>query len=63
MHERGTGLKELQKWMRHGKMEMTADVYLHVSKEREDKLADSLQDMFSAAPASQDMISHRKFGA
>jgi integrase len=47
-------LKELQRWMRHGKIEMTADVYLHISKEREKELADGLQNMLSATHESKD---------
>ena len=54
LHSNGMGLKELQRWMRHGKLEMTADVYLHISKEREKELAAGLQNMLSAAPESKD---------
>ena len=48
MHNQGMGIKELQRWMRHSKIEMTADVYLHISKEREKELAGGLQNMLSA---------------
>ncbi len=50
----GMGIKELQRWMRHGKIEMTADVYLHISKERERELANGLQNMLSGVPESND---------
>ncbi len=54
LFENGMKIKELQQWMRHGKIEMTADVYLHISKEREAELANGLQNMLSAASGSED---------
>lgn len=60
LHSNGMGLKELQKWMRHGKMEMTADVYLHISQEREKQLAAGLQDMLSASAKGQDDVLIKK---
>lgn len=49
LYSKGMGIKELQHWMRHGKIEMTADVYLHISKERELEMANGLQNLFSVA--------------
>ena len=40
---------------------MTADVYLHISKEREKELAAGLQNMLSAAPESKDNFIERDF--
>ena len=60
LYSNGMGIKELQRWMRHGKIEMTADVYLHISKEREKELADGLQNMLSRAPKSKDNFIDKK---
>ena len=60
MHSMGMELKELQAWMRHGKISMTADVYLHISKERECELANSLQNMLSAEPLPKESISWKR---
>jgi len=60
LYSKGMGIKELQRWMRHGKIEMTADVYLHISKEREIELAHGLQNMLSEAPQSNDNFINRK---
>ena len=51
--DRGMRIKELQQWMRHGKIEMTADVYLHVSEERERRLAEDVSNML-ASPCEED---------
>ena len=40
-------IMELKDWMRHGKIEMTADVYLHISKEKEKGLAEGLKNIFN----------------
>jgi len=58
LHCNGMDAKELQRWMRHSKIEMTFDVYLHVSKEREDELALGLQNMLSEAsePSKENFI-------
>lgn len=47
LYENGMRILDLQKWMRHGKLEMTADVYLHISKKREKELAEGLENMLS----------------
>ena len=54
MFSNGMGIKELKGWMRHSKIEVTADVYLHISKERERKLADGLQNMLSDDSEAKD---------
>lgn len=45
LHDNGMDIKEVQQWMRHDKIEMTADVYTHISKKRERQMAESLVDM------------------
>ena len=47
LRDSGMRIKELQQWMRHGKIEMTADVYLHVSEERERCLAQDVSNMLA----------------
>lgn len=61
MHNQGMGIKELQRWMRHSKIEMTADVYLHISKEREKELAGGLQNMLSAVSESSGSSTDGKY--
>ena len=60
LYSNGMGIKELQRWMRHGKIEMTADVYLHISKEKEKELADGLQNMLSPNSTSNNYAFERK---
>ena len=52
LYGNGMKIKELQQWMRHGKIEMTADVYLHISKEKENELANGLRNMLSGKSES-----------
>ena len=59
MHSNGMGLLELQRWMRHGKIQMTADVYLHISKERENELATGLANMLSDANSSKSPLPYK----
>ena len=47
LRDEGMRIKELQQWMRHGKIEMTADVYLHVSEKREKCLAADVDNMLA----------------
>ena len=60
LYDKGMGILELQQWMRHSKLEMTADLYLHIQKEREKKMADGLANLFSRTPESnRDFIAKR----
>ncbi len=53
LFSKGMRLKELQKWIRHAKLQMTADVYLHISKEKEAKLTKGLHNMLSPSAKSK----------
>ena len=61
LHSKGMRAKELQHWMRHGKLQMTTDVYLHISAEREKELAGGLENMLSDAPKSNDDLIELNF--
>lgn len=62
LYEEGMGIKELQQWMRHAKLEMTADVYLHASKKREEALANGLRNLFSQPLDKQQITQKTTFG-
>lgn len=45
LYDNGMDILRLQEWMRHGKLSMTSDVYLHISEEHEKKMAAKINDM------------------
>lgn len=58
MYSLGMGIKELQHFMRHGKIEMTADTYLHCSEEQSHKLANKVQNMLACVNEDDDMYAN-----
>lgn len=67
LYDNGMELLELQRWMRHGKLSMTSDVYLHISEKHEKQMADKINNMLEDAAlpekdTSQFTIENLKLG-
>lgn len=45
LYDKGWGLKDIQLWMRHSSIEVTGDIYTHITNDRKAKTADSLNDV------------------
>ena len=43
LHEKGWTLKDIQEWMRHASIDMTADIYTHISNIRKQTMAKDLE--------------------
>lgn len=46
LYDMGWDLKDSQTWLRHASVEMTGDVYTHISEDRKKKLANTLNSTF-----------------
>ena len=46
LYDKGWDLKEMQNWLRHSSIEVTSDIYTHITKDRQAKMADDLNSTF-----------------
>ena len=46
LYDKGWGMKDIQLWLRHSNISVTADIYTHVTKNRKAKMADLLNSTF-----------------
>lgn len=46
LYDQGWDLKDIQEWMRHSSIEVTGDIYTHITEDRKSKLASELNSTF-----------------
>lgn len=46
LHDKGWDLKDIQEWLRHADIETTGNIYTHISEQRKQVSADSLEKTF-----------------
>ena len=46
LHEKGWSMKDIQEWMRHANIDMTANIYTHISNIRKQTMAKDLEKTF-----------------
>lgn len=47
LYDKGWAIKDIQLWLRHSSIEVTADIYTHISEDRKAVIAESLNSMLS----------------
>ena len=50
LYDKGWDLKDIQSWLRHSNISVTADVYTHISEDRKAVMANSLSSTFELNP-------------
>lgn len=46
LYDKGWTLKDIQSWLRHSSIEVTGDIYTHISEDRKSKMANTLNSTF-----------------
>lgn len=46
LHDRGWDLRDAQEWLRHSSVDITANIYMHISRDRNKIMAKSLESLF-----------------
>ena len=47
LYDKGWELKDMQLWLRHSSIDVTADIYTHISEQRKSSMASSLNSTFT----------------
>lgn len=47
LYDKGWNIKDIQTWLRHSSIVVTSDIYTHISKERQSKMAEELKHTFN----------------
>ena len=47
VYDLGWGIKDIQSWMRHSSIDVTGDIYTHITEDRKSKMADELNSTFT----------------
>lgn len=46
LYDKGWDMKDIQLWLRHSSIDVTADIYTHISESRKQSMASSLNSTF-----------------
>lgn len=56
VYARGWDLKDIQMWLRHADIKVTADIYTHIEENFNKEIPDYLQNVFTPTPATKGKI-------
>ena len=46
LYDKGWDIKDIQSWLRHSSIDVTSDIYTHITEDRKSKMAEELNSTF-----------------